>query len=842
MTTTCNDEWSISIKQVNQSEQPSFTLKVSPNDEIHRLQKEIQSVTGLEPSRQRLIYRGRLVAASASPENDSATSSNETNCIFGEGESTEKSKTNSINAADIDKPAAALRIKDIVGLADGHTIHLMERKEQASKVDDATESTSIETSADTDAAPSTGDFLAALLNLGGGGGGGTSEGNNTSNTNNNDDATTNNTSPAAARLRSSRLRASRRRYQYRLEAGDLEQPDPGSMESVRQGLMTLHTLLPSTQAESPLQVNRRWYLGQWIDCLDTVNQWLEATVIDVVDPDSILPPRQDDIDAAADAPARSQFITSVPRNQDAFVAASDLERRTQLLLEPCEQGDVRDEGGQHAGWRRRDNHGVQLLLVHYNGWPHRWDEWIRSDSDRIRLFRTRTRHPNSSQHACPTPQSAYAESPSTHFRSDVEMEDREALLPELGRVMHQVNSLLNRINGRNNQALRNDVDGNDTSNLPWLERHHMNEHDNAEEEKQDESNVRTRTGGRADSGVSTRDLEVLAPLLDRLGRTLIDTAPHVMSLARANRESQDDEPPDLEPAEEVEGHPTSLGGLLSLLSRDSTSTENVTAAASDNTSAAHVESVETTGAASDEVSIDPDHTDFSSGVVNTSRGEVRSGPRSRSQSNNDDAASLFGAYLASASLGGSEGDGNGGLQGLGRILSDRTGGIDIHIHAVVTAPGMPTGVLGLAGLMNSGDATATSSGTEVTVTPEAAGGNFLSRGRNSGRGNRSASVRRRMSPIFQNDDEDDMGIFSDLYSETPEPVNLVSPSTSMEQEESVMEQEESEHPSPLPPRSSSRRTRSNSSRSLNSASRSDAGERSQGRFFNRFFRRSNNDS
>ena len=41
---------------------------------------------------------------------------------------------------------------------------------------------------------------------------------------------------------------------------------------------------------------------------------------------------------------------------------------------------------------RPDNNNVQLLLVHYNGWPHRWDEWIRSDSVRIRPFRTRTHH------------------------------------------------------------------------------------------------------------------------------------------------------------------------------------------------------------------------------------------------------------------------------------------------------------------------------------------------------------------------------------------------------------------------------------------------------------------
>jgi hypothetical protein len=64
-------------------------------------------------------------------------------------------------------------------------------------------------------------------------------------------------------------------------------------------------------------------------------------------------------------------------------------------LEPLEPGEGEEEEGELVGFRRRgSNRGVQLLLLHYNGWPHRWDEWIRSDSERIRPFRTRTRHPS----------------------------------------------------------------------------------------------------------------------------------------------------------------------------------------------------------------------------------------------------------------------------------------------------------------------------------------------------------------------------------------------------------------------------------------------------------------
>ena len=98
-------------------------------------------------------------------------------------------------------------------------------------------------------------------------------------------------SPSLRRLRSSR---SRRRASHRLTASDIVVPDPGTMEPMRQGLMTLHTMLDTIQAEQPWEASRQWYRGQWVDCRDTVNQWLEATVIDIAHPDDILPENSSD--------------------------------------------------------------------------------------------------------------------------------------------------------------------------------------------------------------------------------------------------------------------------------------------------------------------------------------------------------------------------------------------------------------------------------------------------------------------------------------------------------------------------------------------------------------------
>ena len=91
------------------------------------------------------------------------------------------------------------------------------------------------------------------------------------------------------------------------------------LENIRQGLLTLSTVfstvgVPGEEADQSAAAASTtttlhpslYHIGQWVDVKDSVNQWLEATVIDV------------------NPPARS-------------------------------------------------------LLVHYNGWPVRWDEWISWD-------------------------------------------------------------------------------------------------------------------------------------------------------------------------------------------------------------------------------------------------------------------------------------------------------------------------------------------------------------------------------------------------------------------------------------------------------------------------------
>ena len=139
-----------------------------------------------------------------------------------------------------------------------------------------------------------------------------------------------------------------------------------------------------------------------------MNQWLEATVVEILDPQDVLnntaPQNQpESMSAATSAAAPLRQRRPVSYVSDPAISANDLEGRRTLLLEASESGDPRaitigniagvDEILPQSSFRpRSNNNGVKLLLIHYNGWPHRWDEWIRSDSERLRIFRTRTRN------------------------------------------------------------------------------------------------------------------------------------------------------------------------------------------------------------------------------------------------------------------------------------------------------------------------------------------------------------------------------------------------------------------------------------------------------------------
>eukprot|EP00542_Grammatophora_oceanica_P014596 CAMPEP_0194052248 /NCGR_PEP_ID=MMETSP0009_2-20130614/44637_1 /TAXON_ID=210454 /ORGANISM="Grammatophora oceanica, Strain CCMP 410" /LENGTH=799 /DNA_ID=CAMNT_0038699751 /DNA_START=137 /DNA_END=2535 /DNA_ORIENTATION=+ len=715
------EDWSIGVRRLGGED--DFTVKVSPEDDLNVLQDIIAEKTGLRVAEQRLIYRGRLIGGSQASQPRPSS-------------------------PGLSKNGA--KVKDVIGLGDGHTIHLVPKPMESGGSEDArppplstatssTEASTLGSSPNEGSSGSSGSttgLLAALLGLAGDG---------------NNDSPSDPISQQLQRLRSARLARNRsRRAAYRLTEADLAVPNPGATEGVRQGLMTMHTLLPELQATSDTTWTRQWYRGQWVDCLDTVNQWLEATVVDIVRPEDVLPRQLRDF-------PRNRRRRVVHPTTDEIVTANDFEGRMRLLLETCDDYDAEGEWG---GYRQRENNdGVQLLLIHYNGWPHRWDEWMRSDSERIRPFRTRTRHATGSSASLPSPQSVYSNAPTTIVADVNEEVERGALLPELRRVLSVVNDTFAKSVPDRETSETGDED------LPWLK---TGSNGAVLEDHTDD----VAATPNENISYNRRDLESLAPLMDRLGRLLQDAAPHVASYAATLPKNESPEPQRTPPGESnvivpQETEMDAVATTIGIGSFSASNSEHFVVRPDGDSELPLVEDDEP-------ILQNPDYSDFTGGVINTARGEARS----RARGGNDEGASLLGTYLAAAGLeslgsnraaasgGGDdeEEESGSGLQSLSRAIRQREnnngggngGGIDIHIHAIVS-PGIGPG---FGGMTMIGEPQVTPRGTTPTQTTFETPTSEL------------PPAEEPPQAIDTIEDPDDQGIFADLYSDDVDALDL----------------------------------------------------------------------
>ena len=121
VSSSSSDAWSLSIKPVGAEHSDSsgsglpskdFTIEVSPDDDLTSLYERIEGVTGLKASQQRLIYRGQLIGRTK----------------YGDENQPSKDESPSNNPVVNVK---GIKIKDIRGLSNGQTIHLVKRRDQA---------------------------------------------------------------------------------------------------------------------------------------------------------------------------------------------------------------------------------------------------------------------------------------------------------------------------------------------------------------------------------------------------------------------------------------------------------------------------------------------------------------------------------------------------------------------------------------------------------------------------------------------------------------------------------------------------------------------------------------
>jgi hypothetical protein len=105
----------------------SFNVSVSPEDGMDSLHKEIEGVTGVKSSQQRLIYRGRLIGKSDVSPSSSLIDANINN-INNNQNNNDNSKKTSVCCQHEE-----YKIKDIVGLCDGQTIHLVKKRRETTE-------------------------------------------------------------------------------------------------------------------------------------------------------------------------------------------------------------------------------------------------------------------------------------------------------------------------------------------------------------------------------------------------------------------------------------------------------------------------------------------------------------------------------------------------------------------------------------------------------------------------------------------------------------------------------------------------------------------------------------
>ena len=818
-----------------------FTITIEPTETLQDLHSKIEERTGLKAEQQRLIYKGRLISSSNSNSFSQHSNAN--------------TNTTAANASAPLDPLS-IQISNVAGLENGHTIHLVPRPVPP-PVTTTTSTTTGTGIPQPDHHPddiNTSPTLASTGFLSGIGGAGILSALLNLDRDDGDDedlvdpletlfSMPRNTTAGTGAGGTRAARGRRRRPNaHRRLATDARHTEPCPLEPLRQGMMTLHTMVGSqTQQEQQEQqytpfVDRKWFKGQWMDIRDTVNQWLEATVVDILAPDDLLvrvPKTR--LDSSSSSAARNISVVNDPA-----IGANDLEGRMKLLLEPSNMSDHTladlNDNQELLGYKeRRNNDSVQILLVHYNGWPHRWDEWIRSDSERIRPFRTRSKHVANRNHLCPCPESTFHSAPLTHVRSDNDEIDRMAILPELYTALGQVQDIfasamgvekhvekqqmppmkighedeevvrplsrkeqtdlsvamqelnedymeeiLTIVQGENEggkdmdpsdivvadldldtqwklKKLLESASGypadkpsssfelGDDQCLPWKST--KSRHDCGDDSASLESG--SGRGGRRreeeeckqEPKFDKRNLEALGPLLDRLGRILIDVAPHVATIA----DSLPD-PPQPETIEDTGTTPSeeTEEGLVSMTMDDASTSLRPSWAQTTAPSLFESESNESANNNNnDDILTNPDYVDFVHGFINhTSESPSRRNSSRRNQGEGGLGSSLLSAYLASALGGGITDNGNGPrVVRVGGNDGDGGGGsgLDIHIHAIVTGPGGGGGLPDMNFMQTAGARTARpNTDNGVTVVPS-------------------------HLPA----DEEDTGVLDHLYSENP---------------------------------------------------------------------------
>lgn len=365
---------------------------------------------------------------------------------------------------------------------------------------------------------------------------------------------------------------------------------PQSLEHVRQGLMTMYSLLSGMQAPTAmvqgsagegsgqtasmtrgrararaLQTDerslalemghagerRRWYPGQYVDVKGMeglsrvlLGSLLESTMVRRGKSSPVTRTQLINWLRVSLTCAHSSLVADVAgRNfRSSNSAQSKISSRPSHL--PCPADTVHQ-------WLEAQVLSVdeerRTCRVTYLGWPRRWDETLSWSSPRIAPFRTRTTHNLQAPFLSPTPLAAPRLPLPVRGRDDL-----RRVLPEVLLMLRRLEAyFVPLVENMEEEAVAEGLDeeeqkeGEEEKNeegsggveeggnlSPWRaeqlrEERLQGSRGNRRSRKAHQQLERSRAARRRQAGVLARDT---APLLDRFGRLLADLAPHVATL------------------------------------------------------------------------------------------------------------------------------------------------------------------------------------------------------------------------------------------------------------------------------------------------------------------------
>ena len=181
------------------------------------------------------------------------------------------------------------------------------------------------------------------------------------------------------------------------------------------------------------------------------------------------------------------------------------------------------------------NESKREVLIHYNGWNRRWDEWLPMNSPKIMPFRYHTRQTVITEYTSPFPNKR----PNILKFHEKNKDNFLDIFSEIKEVNNLVFNLVEKINENNNNNINfnienNNINNNNNNNYLNVNNNNNNKNNNINNNNNNNNNIKNINNNNIINNDNNNDniinaqndiyfnLKRLLPIMDRLGRLFVD--------------------------------------------------------------------------------------------------------------------------------------------------------------------------------------------------------------------------------------------------------------------------------------------------------------------------------